>query len=627
GALCRSFVQESPVLAGSFAAGSWSSSSFFSGPRPPFLILWGGEFRTTQSAAQDLAKAAQQKGFTVDVKSLDEVKPSELLGGKVQLGGQAPLVLLLVATYNGHPPENAAAFTRALAQMPDGGPSDLKYAVLGVGNSQWVSTFVKVARDVDKHLQRAGAMRILPFEVADKNESFEQSVRAWRKAILSMFATSPEELILEHDGDQYAEVIEENLKLEGVAGSVSSIPMSEHFLRMGYQNCKIGLNKELCFQSGPESPSVKQIVVERPDGCSYACGDHLEVQPKNSTAQVMRACMRLGCQSDALVILKKGAAGAAEEQQLPIGQPISVGEILTYYVDLQALPSQEALASLGRLASRGQEADALQRLSEIKQDGPYEDWKTKCLSILDVLEEFRSISIGFSRFVEVSPKIQPRLYSIASSPRAHGTNVELCMRVATYEAQPLNQPVNIRNGLCSSMIASAESVICRVKEAPHMRLPEDHSKPIACVCGGTGLAPFFGFLQERDVLKKTGVQTGLVHLYFGCRNETDFLHRAQLEKWHAEGLCSLKVSFSRPPNGGKEYVYHALRRDAELVLELLGDGPQSGYVYICGSASTLAKDVTNVLGDLLCERGDAAVGFGQLNELQERGRVIFDVWG
>ena len=27
-----------------------------------------------------------------------EVKPSELLGGKVQLGGQAPLVLLLVAT-------------------------------------------------------------------------------------------------------------------------------------------------------------------------------------------------------------------------------------------------------------------------------------------------------------------------------------------------------------------------------------------------------------------------------------------------------------------------------------------------------------------------------------------------
>ena len=246
------------------------------------------------------------------------------------------------------------------------------------------------------------------------------------------------------------------------------------------------------------------------------------------------------------------------------------------------------------------EAAKLKLLTVMKEDSEYERWCKRCLSILDILEEFGSIQVSVGRFVEVAPKMQARLYSIASSPLARGSNVELCCRVATYTASPVNGREVTRKGVCSSMLAAAKSVICKIKEAPHMRLPEDPSKPIACICGGTGVAPFLGFLQERAACKKKGMQTGLVHLYFGCRNDTDFLHKSQLQEWQREGLCLLKVSLSRPTDGSaKEYVYHALRRDSADILNLLGDGDGAGYFYICGSASTLAKDVTNVLVDML----------------------------
>ena len=239
-------------------------------------------------------------------------------------------------------------------------------------------------------------------------------------------------------------------------------------------------------------------------------------------------------------------------------------------------------------------------LTLTKEDSEYDRWSKAHLSILDVFEEYASLKVTLSRFVEVAPKMQSRLYSIASSPMSRGKNVELCCRVATYTASPPNGQESIREGLCSSMLAAATSVICKIKEAPHMRLPPDPTKPIACVCGGTGVAPFLGFLQEREVCRRKGMQTGLVHLYFGCRNDSDFLHKALLQRWHEEGLCSLKVSLSRPTDGSsKEYVYHALRRNSADILRLLDDGDAAGYFYICGSASTLAKDVTNVLVDML----------------------------
>lgn len=596
------------------------------GPRPALLVLWGGEFGTTLSAAQDLVAAAKQREFPVELKALDEVRPAELLAGEIKSEtGEVPIVLVLVATYNGHPPPNAAKFLKELAEVPaaEEGSKDLSFAVLGVGNSNWVSTFVKSARDVEKLMIRAGANRLLPLEAADKNDVFERQLRAWRKVVFAQFASSPEELVKESEGQSHVEALPELLSLETCPGGSAATTLQANFTeRLGYATCSVSINEELCIQSDASSPSVRQIVIERPDGCSYACGDHLEVRPRNAEARVLRCCQHLGVQSDALVIVT-----GVKDEELPSGRPIAIGEILSYYVDLSALPSQETLASLLPHVANASEAAKMKLLTLTKEDSEYDRWSKSHLSILDVFEEYASLKVTLSRFVEVAPKMQSRLYSIASSPMSRGKNVELCCRVATYTASPNGQE-SLREGLCSSMLAAATSVICKIKEAPHMRLPPDPTKPIACVCGGTGVAPFLGFLQEREACRKKGIQTGLVHLYFGCRNDSDFLHKSLLQRWHEEGLCSLKLSLSRPTDGSsKEYVYHALRRNSAEILRLLDDGDASGYFYICGSASTLAKDVTNVLVDMLSDKGDASTGFTKLTDLQEKGRVIFDVWG
>jgi len=615
------------------------SVSSGAGPRPALLVLWGGEFGTTLSAAQDLVACAKQREFPVELKSLDEVRPAALLAGEIKSEtGEVPIVLVLVATYNGHPPPNAANFLKELAEVPaaEEGSRNLSFAVLGVGNSNWVSTFVKSARDVEKLMIRAGANRLLPLEAADKNDVFERQLRTWRKAVFAQFASSPEELVKESEGQSHVEALPELLSLEpcpaggsggsGGSGSTSgqATSLQANFTeRLGYTTCSVSINEELCIQSDASSPSVRQIVIERPDGCSYACGDHLEVRPRNAEARVLRCCHHLGVQSDALVIVK-----GVKDEELPAGRPVPIGEILSYYVDLSALPSQETLASLLPHVENASEAAKMKLLTLTKEDSEYDRWSKAHLSILDVFEEYASLKVTLSRFVEVAPKMQSRLYSIASSPMSRGKNVELCCRVATYTASPPNGQESIREGLCSSMLAAATSVICKIKEAPHMRLPPDPTKPIACVCGGTGVAPFLGFLQEREVCRRKGMQTGLVHLYFGCRNDSDFLHKALLQRWHEEGLCSLKVSLSRPTDGSsKEYVYHALRRNSADILRLLDDGDAAGYFYICGSASTLAKDVTNVLVDMLSDKGDASTGFTKLTDLQDKGRVIFDVWG
>jgi len=100
---------------------------------------------------------------------------------------------------------------------------------------------------------------------------------------------------------------------------------------------------------------------------------------------------------------------------------------------------------------------------------------------------------GAARFCELALKTEPRIYFIASSPRAVQGSLDLCVGVVKYETD-LGM---LRRGLCSTMISGATQVLCKICSAPHVHMPDDATAPMACVCGGTGIAPFLGFLEER----------------------------------------------------------------------------------------------------------------------------------
>ncbi|MEY2905704.1 MAG: hypothetical protein RLZZ408_175, partial [Verrucomicrobiota bacterium] len=215
--------------------------------------------------------------------------------------------------------------------------------------------------------------------------------------------------------------------------------------------------------------------------------------------------------------------------------------------------------------------------------------------VIDPLLEYPAAKFTAEEFVKCLRKLQPRLYSIASSQKAHATEVHLTVAAVRYESNGRK-----REGVCSTFLsdrADNAPVPVFVHTAKHFRVPEDPATPVIMVGPGTGIAPFMAFLQER---KATGA-AGKNWLFFGDQKAaTDFLYREELEAWQKEGLLNkLSTAFSRD-QAEKVYVQH---RMLEAAGELYAWLEQGGYFYICGDASRMAKDVDTALHQVVEKAG------------------------
>jgi sulfite reductase (NADPH) flavoprotein alpha-component len=218
-------------------------------------------------------------------------------------------------------------------------------------------------------------------------------------------------------------------------------------------------------------------------------------------------------------------------------------------------------------------------------------------------------------------KMQPRLYSISSSPKAHPGEVHLTVGVVRFESAG-----KLRKGACSTYLAERvngdSTVPIFVHASPSFKIPKDPGAPIIMVGPGTGIAPFRAFLEER---KATGA-TGRNWLLFGDqRSSTDFLYRDEIEAWQKEGfLTHFHTAFSRD-SAEKVYVQNRMLENAEELWSWLEAG---GYFYVCGDASRMAKDVDAVLHKI-CETAgkldpDAAIAY--VKNLKTQKRYCRDVY-
>ena len=218
-------------------------------------------------------------------------------------------------------------------------------------------------------------------------------------------------------------------------------------------------------------------------------------------------------------------------------------------------------------------------------------------------------------------KIQPRLYSISSSPKTHPGEVHLTVGIVRYE---LNR--RPRKGVCSTFLAdrvgTETPVPVFVHASPGFKLPKDPTMPIIMVGPGTGIAPFRAFLEERRAIGATGHNW----LLFGDqRAATDFLYREELETWKHDGfLTHLDLAFSRD-QAEKIYVQNRMLEKASELWDWLEQG---AHFYVCGDASRMAKDVDAALHQVCQVAGgltpDAAAGYvGKMKTDKRYSRDVY----
>ena len=224
------------------------------------------------------------------------------------------------------------------------------------------------------------------------------------------------------------------------------------------------------------------------------------------------------------------------------------------------------------------------------------DGDAATLDVLAALQKFPRTRPDPEAFIEALDPLQPRLYSIASSPRINPARVSLTVDAVRYEIGP-----RVRHGVCSTFlggrIAPGDKVKVYVQRAQHFALPADPAVPIVMIGPGTGIAPFRAFLHER----RATAAPGRNWLFFGHqRSKHDFFYEEELGEMHAAGfLTRLSLAWSRDAKE-KVYVQHRMREHGGELWSWLNGG---AHVYVCGDALRMAKDVETALVDVIAEHG------------------------
>jgi sulfite reductase (NADPH) flavoprotein alpha-component len=345
--------------------------------------------------------------------------------------------------------------------------------------------------------------------------------------------------------------------------------------------------------SGPESEKdTRHFELDLTGwGLSFEVGDSLAVYPANDPELVDEIIHMLGATGD-------------EKVPRPRGESTGLREALLRDYSITR-PTPKFLRAIAQRAS------AAPTLSYLLAPDRKQDLETYLwgMEVIDFLIEHPSARFAPQEFVGLLTKLQPRLYSVASSLNAYPDQVHFIVDVVRYESNG-----RLRQGVCSSFLAErADDVPVPVfpSVAKHFHLPDDPEIPIIMIGPGTGVAPFRAYLQER---KATGAK-GKNWLFFGSQHQRcDFAYGEEFGAFKKEGLLTrLDCAWSRD-QAEKIYVQHRMKDNAAEIWKWLD--AEGAHFFVCGDAKRMAKDVDATLRKIVQERGGKSVD--QANEYVEK---------
>jgi len=514
-------------------------------PVKTVAILYGSQTGTAEGIAKKTAKEAEKRGFAPKLVCLEKHESVDLTAT-----GSA---LFIVSTYgDGEPPDNAQAFWSFLSGETAPQLPNLSFSVQRLGDTNYPA-FCQFGKNCDERLEALGAKRISPR--VDCDVDYEEPAKTWTEAVFAALTDLPAD---EAKPAPAAESKPAKAEAEVVEGYSRKNPFPARLLT----------NRLLNGEGSGKEVRHYEISLEG-SGLSYEVGDALGVVPANCPALVGDVLSALGCDGE-------------EAVPTPDGGETSLRHALSQHYDITR-PSTDLLKAAAEHSSD-------EEFRNLVLDSGRRDDLKKWLwgrEVIDVLARV-TLPFGAAETVGLLKKLQPRLYSISSSPKAHPDEVHLTVAAVRYDGY--GRP---RKGVCSTFLADRVSDAIKVPvfvQTSHgFRVPSDITRPIIMVGPGTGIAPFRAFLEER---RATGA-TGRNWLFFGDqRRDTDYLYREELETMSKDGhLHRLDLAFSRD-QAEKIYVQNRMLESAAELYAWLQDG---AHFYVCGDASRMAKDVDAAL--------------------------------
>ncbi|MDM1019780.1 bifunctional nitrate reductase/sulfite reductase flavoprotein subunit alpha [Acinetobacter sp. VNK23] len=513
--------------------------------KPKVTLIWASQTGNSETLAENFVQKIKQAGYEVNFQEMSNFSVDQL--------EKTDHLLCISSTFgDGDAPDNGQNFWNDL-NSKEIKLNHMKYSVLALGDPNY-DQFCSHGKKLDQKLAELGASRI--FDRIDCDTDFQEKAEQWLGTVLAKLAES-------------AKIKTDPSPLKPQKPDLTAPSKASPFQSRLLQNVRLN------HEHSNKDIRLFAFDIEN-SGISYEAGDALGVWAKNCPELVneLLSITKLDGDSPVSMVDLKG---------------MTLRQALTERFEI----AKPQLNALKLIATKG----AYQKLQDLL-DYPDKNELKKWLwgkQLVDVLYEF-PVKLSVSELISILAKLQPRLYSIASSPKAYPTQIHLTVSAVRYDYQG-----NARKGVSSTFLADrAEQgqIGIFVQKSASFHPPADADIPLIMVGPGTGIAPFRGFLQERQALDKPSKNW----LFFGeQKSSTDFYYQDELTKFQQDGvLTRLDLAFSRDQEQ-KIYVQDRMREHGAELWQWLEQG---AYFCICGDASRMAKDVDAALKEIIAQYGN-----------------------
>ncbi|RKP18594.1 riboflavin synthase domain-like protein [Rozella allomycis CSF55] len=366
----------------------------------------------------------------------------------------------------------------------------------------------------------------------------------------------------------------------------------------------------------------------------YMPGDCVAIHCPNDSRLVDRIMRRLNLSPDENIKINWSEETETKAVPSHLISCNTIRGLLTNSLDLHSFPKKAFFRSMAEFCSDPEEKNILLFLCS-KQDIP--------VNVLDILAHFESCKPSIQSLIETLTPLQPRLYSISSSPLDSKSSVEFAFNVIENELN-VGDKVYTRGGLCTSWLDSMlgclpyksiewttlldkDYKLCiKRKPSSFFNPPSDQQTPIIMIGPGTGVTPFIGFLRHKEIQQVDS----LTWLFYGCRYENDdYLFRQDIDRFiNNKTLIKYDVCFSREQEKslGHKYVQHRMIHHGKELFQWIEE--RNATVYVCGDAKNMAKDVNDALIEIAMKFGgmDIKHAIEWLNNLVNQKRYLRDIW-